>query len=155
MLTTANRAMDWADNQRRRYQVAGVSFALKVTAEESGGICSMVEVTVPPNFAGSAPHIHERTTEVFYLLNGVMAFTLGQETTIVRPGDVLRVPPGMVHRFWNPSAAPATYLAFLTPGGFEGYFVELAERFTNESSWPPADLSQMFAIGAKYDIVPA
>ena len=155
MLTSGNRSTSWVGNERRQFQVAGVSFALKVTGVESSGACAVVEVTVPPNFAGPAPHLHERTTEVFYLLNGVMAFTLGQETTIARPGDVLRAPAGMAHRFWNPTAAPATYLAFLTPGGFEQYFVELAERFANEPSWPPGNVEQLLAIGAKYDMVPA
>lgn len=89
------------------------------------------------------------------MLSGSIAFTLDHETVIARAGDVVRVLPGTVHRFWNPTAAPATYLNFLAPGGFEQYFVELAAVMASEPSWPPADLSQVLALGAKYDLVPA
>lgn len=155
MTTTTKGTAQWRPNDERQFRIAGVLYDLKVTGEESGGVCAVVESTLPPYFADAAPHLHRRTTEVFYVLNGLIAFTLGQETIIARAGEVVRVQPETVHRFWNPTAAPVTYLNFLTPGGFERYFVELAELMASEPAWPPADMSQVLALGARYDLVPA
>jgi mannose-6-phosphate isomerase-like protein (cupin superfamily) len=155
MTTTMNGSIEWESEDDRRFQIAGASYDLKVTGEESGGVCAVVESTIPPHFAGPPAHVHRRTTEVFYIVSGTVALTVGQKTVIARPGDVLRVPPNTVHRFWNPTAAPATYLNFLTPGGFEQYFVKLAKLMASEPSWPPADMTQVLALGAQYDLVPA
>jgi quercetin dioxygenase-like cupin family protein len=155
MTTRMKGSTQWQPDDKRHFQIAGASYDLKVTGEESGGVCAVVESTIPPHFAGAPAHAHRRTTEVFYIIAGTVALTVGQQTLIARSGDVLRVPPNRVHRLWNPTATPATYLNFLTPGGFEQYFVELAALMAGELTWPPADLSQVLALGAKYDLVPA
>lgn len=155
MTTTMKGSTQWQPDDKRQFQIAGASYDLKVTGEESGGVCAVVESTIPPHFAGPPAHVHRRTTEVFYIIAGTVALTVGQKTMIARAGDVLRVPPNTVHRLWNPTAAPATYLNFLTPGGFEQYFVELAALMAGEPTWPPADLNQVLALGARYDLVAA
>jgi quercetin dioxygenase-like cupin family protein len=148
--------MRWmqAASEGRKFEIAGMPVTLKITGKESGGACTVVETTLPPYFSGVYPHVHQQTTEVIYLLSGALAFTLGEETVIARQGSIVHVAPGVVHRFWNPTATPATYLAFLSPGGFEQYFVELSTLLAHEPAWPPADLSQIEALGMKYDQFP-
>jgi len=61
------------------------------------------------------------------------------------------VPPGLAHKFWNPTATPATYLAYLSPAGLEQYFVELAALMAAEAEWPPKDMRNVTALDKKYE----
>jgi quercetin dioxygenase-like cupin family protein len=139
----------------RTLEFAGMSVKLRITNQESSGACAVFEATVAPHYTGVQPHLHRQTTEVFYLVQGSLAFTLDEETVIARQGSVVHVAPGVVHRFWNPTAAPATYLAFVSPGGCEQYFVELAALLAGESFWPLADTNLVEKLGMKYDQFPA
>jgi mannose-6-phosphate isomerase-like protein (cupin superfamily) len=132
-----------------------MTVTLRIMDQESSGACAVFESTVTPYFAGHQPHVHRQTTEVFYIVQGSLAFTLGDETVIARQGGVVHVAPGVVHRFWNPTAAPATYLVFQSPGGFEQYFVELAALLAGELSLPAVDMRRFETLGMKYDQFPA
>lgn len=134
--------------------IGGVIVTLKVTGTETNGIFAILESTVPPHFSGLPAHVHPTATETFYIVNGVLAFTLAEETVMVRQGGLVRVSPGLVHKFWNPTAAPTTYLTYLSPAGFEQYFVELAALLADEPAWPPADLSKVTALAMKYAMLP-
>jgi mannose-6-phosphate isomerase-like protein (cupin superfamily) len=69
----------------------------------------------------------------------------------VPAGGYLRVPPGVVHAFSNPTDEPARFLGLIVPGGFERHWEELSEIMANEPSWPPADTSPLIELMAKYD----
>ncbi|MEZ4727464.1 MAG: cupin domain-containing protein [Caldilineaceae bacterium] len=138
----------------RVFDIAGVSITLKVTGAETNGAFAIYESTLPPHFPGPPAHVHPHATETFYIVSGVLAFTLAEETVMVRQGWIIMVPPGLLHKFWNPTATPATYLAYLSPAGFEQYFVELAALVAQEATWPPADRSQVMALDAKYELFP-
>ena len=131
-----------------------VSVTLKVTGSQTNGAFAIFESTVPPHFAGSPAHCHPHATATFYIVSGVLAFTLAEETVMVRQGGIVTVPPSLLHKFWNPTAMPATYLAYLSPAGFEQYFVELAAIMVAEEQWPPQDLRQVLSLGAKYELYP-
>jgi mannose-6-phosphate isomerase-like protein (cupin superfamily) len=96
-------------------EMDGVTYLVRVTGGESGGRFTVVEATVPPHFAGRGPAVHPHTTQLFYVIRGELAFTLGHETRIVRPGAVVLVLPGTEYGFWNPTPVPANYLAYTTP----------------------------------------
>jgi len=106
--------------------VNGVPITIKVTGEESDGACTVFESTVPPHFSGQPAHLHPHATTIFYIISGVLAFTLAEETLMVRQGSLVQVPPGLLHKFWNPTAAPATYLAYISPAGFEQESIAIA-----------------------------
>lgn len=139
----------------RTLKIGNVIVTLKVTGEETNGAFALYESTVPPHFAGPPIHVHSRETETFYIVSGVLAFTLAEETVMVRQGGIVRVPPGLLHKFWNPTATPATYLTYLSPAGFEQYFIELAALAATNTTWPPADLSQVTVLNMKYELLPA
>lgn len=124
----------------RTVNAVGVTVRFLLTAEETGGQFALLEYTAPPAFAGPAPHWHQRTTEVFYGLEGSIRMRVGEETHALNPGDVALVPPGVVHAFQNPGTEAARFLVQITPGGLERYFVELVELIQNAPSWPLADM---------------
>jgi len=131
-----------------------VSVTLKITGQQTNGAFAIFEATVPPHFAGPPVHQHPHATETLYIVSGVLAFTLAEETMMVRQGGLVTVLPGLLHKFWNPTATPATYLGYLSPAGFEQYFVELAALMAATERWPPTDMHLVAALGAKYELYP-
>jgi len=136
----------------QRLIIGDVVVTLKVTGAQTAGAFAIVESTVPPHFVGLAAQLHPHTTKTFYVVSGVLAFTLAEETVMVRQGGLVTVPPGLVHKCWNPTATPATYLTYLSPAGFEQYFVELAALMVDEGDWPPKDMSKVIALDKKYEL---
>ncbi len=131
-----------------------VTVTLKVTGKQTNGAFAIIEATLAPHFAGFPAQLHPNTTQTFYIVSGVLAFTLAEETVMVRQGGLVTVPPGLVHKFWNPTATPATYLTYFSPAGFEQYFVELAALMVNEGAWPPKDMNKVLALDKKYELSP-
>jgi len=141
-------------SEGRVLDIAGVAVTIKVTGKTTNGVFAIIESTLPPHFSGTPAQIHGRATTTFYIISGVLAFTLAEETVMVRQGGFVMVPPGLLHKFWNPTAAPATYLAYLTPAGFEEYLIELAALVACEPVWPPTDQSKVAALDSKYELLP-
>ena len=46
-------------------------------------------------------HIHDQGDELFYVVSGRGTATLGDETEVIEPGDVIFVPEGAVHGIRN------------------------------------------------------
>lgn len=46
---------------------------------------------------GARPHYHQRTTELYYVLDGEGKVVLDGEERDVRPGTMIHIPPGFVH----------------------------------------------------------
>ena len=70
----------------------------------------MVEGEVPPGGGFQIPHWHEDLDEVFYVLEGEIAFLLDGSWQRALAGTTVFVPAGMVHAFRNPSDRPARQL---------------------------------------------
>jgi mannose-6-phosphate isomerase-like protein (cupin superfamily) len=133
---------------------AGVVISLKSTAGDTAGSWTLLEYTAPPNFAGPAPHWHKETDEAFFVLEGTIRFEVDGENVDLQAGGYARVPPGVVHRFSNPTDKPSRFLGLAIPGGLDKYLEELAELMANEPSWPPADMGPVMALMANYDTFP-
>ena len=118
------------------------------------GRWTLYEYTAPPRFAGPPPHWHKETDEAFFVLEGTIRFEVNGESVDAAAGGYVRVPPGVVHRFSNPTDEAARFLGLIVPGGFEQYWVELAELMAKEPSWPPADPTAVLELMAKHDTFP-
>lgn len=100
--------------------------------------------------AGSGPprHIHHREDETFYILSGSIDFWMNGERLRRGPGDVVHVPRGIEHAFRVHDGGPANMLTVLTPGGFDGFFVEMARHQCRI----PDDMGQVMAIAEAYNL---
>jgi mannose-6-phosphate isomerase-like protein (cupin superfamily) len=107
---------------------------------------SLIEYTSPPHFPGSPPHVHEDTPESFYILDGTLGFIIGGETTTAQRSTFVIVPQGVVHTFFNLSAAPVTYLAWFLPAWAEQECRELATPVTVEITWPNRECYRLAAL---------
>lgn len=134
------------------FSIAGVTVTLKVTGEETGGACTIFEALIPPHFVGHEPYGHGQATATYYVTSGLLAFTIAQETVIVRSGAFVMVPPGTVHKFWNPTATPATCLTYLCPAGFEHYLIALAALANGGGQWSQPNLRKVTTVGTTYDL---
>jgi mannose-6-phosphate isomerase-like protein (cupin superfamily) len=96
-----------------------------ITFRATGADHNVAELVAQPGFAPT-PHIHRVHQELFYVLEGVFDFLVGDETTRLGAGGFVAVPPGVVHDFYNPGPEPARLLGIATPGGLDRYFEEVA-----------------------------
>jgi quercetin dioxygenase-like cupin family protein len=103
-------------------------------SEDSGGEVAIVEVLVPPRWAGPPLHRHD-FDEAFYVLDGELTFQLGNELLTATAGQFAYARGGRVHTLANLSDDPARYLLIITPAGFERYFDRVAAE--NAGIEPP------------------
>jgi quercetin dioxygenase-like cupin family protein/catechol 2,3-dioxygenase-like lactoylglutathione lyase family enzyme len=69
----------------------------------------VMELIVPPG--GSPPrHVHQDLHDAFFLLDGEVVLSVGEETTVARPGTYAVVPAGSDHTFRVTSPSPARML---------------------------------------------
>ncbi|MBK9603638.1 MAG: cupin domain-containing protein [Anaerolineales bacterium] len=129
----------------------GVNLAYKVSSADTAGAWALLEYVAPPKFAGPPLHWHKVTNEAFYVLEGVVTFRKGEEVFKGEPGAMVYIPTGILHTFSNQEDTPARFLTFLSPGGFEEYFKELAALAQSEPIWPPKDMKKLLALYEKYD----
>ena len=65
--------------------------------------------------SGEAPplHQHEDTEQIFYIIEGTGTLTIGDpaQRFAVHPGDVVRIPPHMLHSIRCDSAAALRYMS--------------------------------------------
>jgi quercetin dioxygenase-like cupin family protein len=61
---------------------------------------AQVSFFVSHNRPGTGPGLHRHPyEETFIVQEGEVEFTLGEETTVVREGSIVIVPPGTPHKF--------------------------------------------------------
>lgn len=141
-------------SEGKAFNVGEMLITIKASGVETSGAFSLLEVTIPPYFANSLPHLHQHTTEMLYLTNGMLAMTLGDETMVVHQGSSILIPPHQQHRIWNPAATQATFLVYYAPAGVEGFFETLAEmQFLNES-YGLKEQTRFWSVGINYDYFP-
>mgnify|MGYP001765266171 CR=1 FL=1 len=103
----------------------GTSYSTILTTKASGGAMSIVDSESP---LGSGPprHIHDREDEAFVVLTGEIEFWLEGQRFTRRAGETAFVRRGREHTFRVVGNGPSRHLVILTPGGFEGFFADMA-----------------------------
>jgi quercetin dioxygenase-like cupin family protein len=104
----------------------GVRYKTILSASESSGAMSIIDSICP---AGSGPprHVHEREDEALILTSGACEFWLEGKTFTKKAGETAFIPRGREHTFRVVGDQPCRHLIVLTPGGFEAFFVDMAQ----------------------------
>ncbi len=76
---------------------APVAVRLLADSSASGGTLSTVRVTLAEGADGARPHVHHRSAEMFYLLDGEAEVLSGDDVVIAARGDLIIVPPDRPH----------------------------------------------------------
>lgn len=141
-------------DQAEKFAVAGDVYALLAKGDETDGAFSLIEASVPVG-GGPPPH-RQSDTELFYVLEGEVTFTVAGEATVAGPGTYVRVEPGVVHAFTNKSQAPARMLIQTMPAGLDAYFAEVGTPWQSMDRAPdpptPEHLALLKATAPKYGI---
>jgi quercetin dioxygenase-like cupin family protein len=95
--------------------VTGEVLTFVVAAADTGGEYVVVEVTVEPDGAVAAAHLHPYQTETFEILAGEVTFKVGGEKVVATAGETLVVEPGTAHRFRNSGTGAARFRCVVRP----------------------------------------
>jgi quercetin dioxygenase-like cupin family protein len=101
--------------------------SVKAGQDETSGAFTFIEWAAPVGF-GPPLHRHDREDEAFYLIDGAIEVSCGDQQWLVGPGGFVFLPRGIPHSFVV-SAGPLRGLQITTPAGFE--------RFIREMGTPP------------------
>jgi quercetin dioxygenase-like cupin family protein len=151
MRTQRPPAVVLAPGEDERITVGGSSVTIKAETASTGGGVFLSETQLAPG-PGPPPHTHERLTDMFYVLEGVLTLQVEDQAVEAGPGSFVCVPPGTVHTFANRSDGPVRFLNLNTPAGFEGYMRELGGAFSGGATPTPQEIG---TIASRYDFSPA
>ena len=110
---------------------------ITLTAEQTGGLLSIIGITEPPGSDGPL-HVHHREDETFWIREGEVTFEVGGSTIQARAGDVVFGPRDVPHRY-TVGDGGCRMLFIMTPGGFEGLVRDMSVPAQSRTVPPPSD----------------
>jgi quercetin dioxygenase-like cupin family protein len=81
--------------------VTGERLVFHKTSRETNGEAVVFDAFVRPGGFVAARHVHPQQEERFQVLRGTVGFRIGRKKLLSRPGEVLTIPAGTAHTFWN------------------------------------------------------
>jgi quercetin dioxygenase-like cupin family protein len=94
------------------WSVLGHSYFLKAHCNS----CFCFETFDPPGTFVPL-HIHPKQDEFICVLEGTFDLQLGEAQVQARPGDLVRMPMGVPHAYYNNTATPTRALFWVSPAG--------------------------------------
>jgi len=114
---------------------------VKADGAHTDGQLAVYETVLPPGATGPPMHLHRRTAEVFFVLDGIFEVTVARSSAILEPGACAYVPPGVMHTFANDGDTDARCLTIGGPAGVEAFIREAVH----------ADPSALAELGPRHD----
>jgi quercetin dioxygenase-like cupin family protein len=121
---TSIRAGDTLENP-----ITGETVHFLRTAADTDGELVEIEVTVEPDGAVAAPHVHPYQSERFEVLEGTLEFRNSRKKVVAGPGGVVTVEPGSAHSFRNAGETVARFRCEVRPPS------------SSSASWRPCSAS--------------
>lgn len=131
--------------QGHQVEALGGIMRLKLEGADTDGQYTLIEDTLQPGFQAGL-HLHREHRESFYVLEGELTFTLGNQVIVARPGTTIHVPANTPHD--ARSGAGGKMLTIFSPAGIEGAMRAFAALKPEEQT--PASYQ---AIMAEFDRV--
>jgi mannose-6-phosphate isomerase-like protein (cupin superfamily) len=119
------------------YWNVGCLFIVLAEAKDTAGAYSIMEQLVPKE-PQAVVHLHETQDEGFYILEGHVIFTIGDQKLAAGPGDFLSIPKNTWHSLESLTDG-LRVLNFYAPAGFERVMIESGTPATSLTV-PPDDL---------------
>jgi len=127
----------------------GNPLLVRVPSEATGNKFWLAEYTIAPGFDGPPPHIHRRSHEVFYVLDGELGMLVGDKELILSPRSLAMVTPNTRHTFFNKGSASCRFLGLTPPGDLGTYLQAVPEIAAKYGFPPPPDVAG--ALAEQYD----
>jgi quercetin dioxygenase-like cupin family protein len=127
------------DRKLRHISIAGGTYTILVSGEQTGGRYCLIDMLVPPG-GGPPPHRHD-FEEMFTILDGEIELTFRGEPHRASAGSTVNIPANAPHSFKNKSDKPARLVCMCTPAGQEELFMAVGDPVDSRTA-PPPKLSQ-------------
>lgn len=138
-------------NDDNRLAFPGHDTHILVTSVASESATAVLELAVPAKSVGAPPHRHAKEDEFFYVLEGEVAFFTADTTHTLNAGEMITLPRGNLHGFYNNTDAPARLLLVVSPGQFASFFDAVVMTLREEGK--TADVGAVIAEqAAKFDV---
>jgi quercetin dioxygenase-like cupin family protein len=105
------------------------------TADATEGSFSVVETVEEPGSAAPL-HVHHGEAEAFYVVEGTIELTCGDDTATASAGDFVYTPPGVPHKYSVVGDQRARVLLLFSRPGFEEFFADAGAPL-GEAGGPP------------------
>ena len=130
------RAGDMIENP-----VTGERILFRKTSRETNGEMVLIETWVQPGGTVAAAHVHPSQEERFAVLSGRVGFKRGREHLVAGPSELVTIPAGTSHKFWNAGEDEAHFLCEIRPAQqfeqlLETMFSLAADGKTNRKGMP-------------------
>ncbi len=122
----------------------GVRMRFVVQPGRTGGSWSLMEHFLDVG-GGPGPHRHP-WDEAYFVVEGELAFQLGDTQQVVGAGDFVFAPGGTPHGFQ--AKVPTRLLIFDIPAHSEAFFKDVAREIQSL----PHDLPKLFAVGHRHRV---
>ena len=76
---------------------------------------SLAQARLAPGLA-TEPHLHPKTEEIYYILDGCGEITIEDQQQQVGPGDAIAILPGQLHSIRNSGNQTLVFLCCCAPG---------------------------------------
>ncbi|MEH7436755.1 XRE family transcriptional regulator [Neobacillus drentensis] len=103
-------------NERKKMNVDGLSYEL-LSPDFSGSLATAI-MNLPPKSVSSEKLLAHKGEEVAFVLEGKIKVYLEDEQYILEPGDSVKIPAHMKHKWENHSNEKASILFSVTPPAF-------------------------------------
>jgi quercetin dioxygenase-like cupin family protein len=112
---------------------------VKAGGPDTNNAFTLIEAECPAGF-GPPPHIHHDEEEGFYVLEGELSITCGEQTWNASPGAFALLPRGIPHSFRVSDAGNARMLQITSPAQFERFAAEMGKPAETMTIPPPSDI---------------
>ena len=134
----------------------GDVYTILASSAETGGDYIALEALVPPD-GGPPPHIHHDQIETFYILEGEMEITVGNQVYEAKAGDFVHVSKDTPHSFKNRSRTTTKMIFTFVPAGdieefFRESFKETTDRHAPLEPLTDAFIQRMLESADRHDI---
>ena len=114
-----------APGQGRAYPMGRMRAVFKADLDETESRYSVSEWWLEARTRGPQAHSHPED-HVYYVIAGTLSVFAGDQWSDLAAGSYVIIPGGTPHDFENRSAAPAGFISFNAPGGFETRMADIA-----------------------------
>jgi quercetin dioxygenase-like cupin family protein len=118
----------------------GVRTEIQLDGGDTGGaFCLLVDE--PPAGWSLPPHLHHDADETIHVVAGEFAMDVGGERRLLRAGESMYIPRGVVHAGGNVGAATGRRVVLFSPAGMEAFFREVGAPAADADPDLPAALA--------------
>jgi quercetin dioxygenase-like cupin family protein len=157
MVVTRRQALTKAigtDEDPLVHPVTGERIVFRRRSRETAGALMEMTLYLGPSGFIATPHVHPFQEERFEISGAPAMFRVGSEERLYQPGEVVSVPAGTPHVWWNPGDSEVTTLIQFRPAldtetFFETFFGLARDGKVNKKGLP--NPLQMMVLARAYN----